>query len=149
MEKELLAELYRRYGQEIYRYLYAICRDRFLAEDILQDAFCKAILSLPSGHVNARAWFYMTGRNLLLNEMKKRKKAYIFGRTGGTGGSQGGKRRRYTRRRSGRRDGQERRKQLSEAGAPLAGSEEERDPDPELFREFYFERGGCHYGDIL
>ena len=74
MEKELLEELYRRYGQEIYRYLYAICRDRFLAEDILQDAFCKAILSLPSGHVNARAWFYMTGRNLLLNEMKKRKR---------------------------------------------------------------------------
>ena len=42
MEKKLLEELYRRYGQEIYRYLYAICRDRFLAEDILQDAFCKS-----------------------------------------------------------------------------------------------------------
>ena len=69
MEKELLEELYHRYGQEIYRYLYAICRNRLMAEDIMQDVFCKAILSLPSGHVNARAWLYMVGRNLLLNEI--------------------------------------------------------------------------------
>lgn len=74
MEKELLEELYHRYGQEIYRYLYAICRNRLMAEDIMQDVFCKAILSLPSGHVNARAWLYMVGRNLLLNEIKKQRR---------------------------------------------------------------------------
>ena len=73
MDRGLLEELYCRYGQEIYRYLFAICRDRFAAEDILQDVFCKALLSLPSSHVNARAWLYMVGRNLLLNEMKKQK----------------------------------------------------------------------------
>lgn len=74
MEKEMLEELYRRYGQEIYRYLFAICRDRFAAEDILQEVFCKALLSLCSSHVNARAWLYMVARNLLLNEMKKQKR---------------------------------------------------------------------------
>ena len=74
MEKELLEELYHRYGQEIYRYLYAICRNRLMAEDIMQDVFCKALISLPSSHVNARAWLYMVGRNLLLNEMKKQKR---------------------------------------------------------------------------
>lgn len=74
MEKELLEELYHRYGQEIYRYLYAICKNRLMAEDIMQDVFCKALISLPSSHVNARAWLYMVGRNLLLNEMKKQKR---------------------------------------------------------------------------
>ena len=74
LDKEILEELYHRYGQEICRYLTAICRDRFMAEDILQDVFCKAILSLPSGHVNARAWLYMVGRNLLLNELKKQRR---------------------------------------------------------------------------
>ena len=58
--------------------MYAICLrymgDRDAAEDILQDVFCKAILSLPSGHVNARAWLYMVGRNLLLNELKKQRR---------------------------------------------------------------------------
>ena len=74
LEKELLEELYHRYGQEIYRYLYAICRNRLIAEDILQDVFCKALISLPSSHRNARAWLYMVGRNLLFNEMKKQKR---------------------------------------------------------------------------
>ena len=45
-----------------------------MAEDIMQDVFCKALISLPSSHVNARAWLYMVGRNLLLNEMKKQKR---------------------------------------------------------------------------
>jgi RNA polymerase sigma-70 factor (ECF subfamily) len=74
LDKALLEELYQRYGAEIFRYLYAMCRDRLLAEDIMQDAFCRALISLPSSHVNARAWLYMVGRNLLINEMKKRKR---------------------------------------------------------------------------
>lgn len=74
MDKVLLEELYQRYGAEIFRYLYAMCRDRLLAEDVMQDAFCRALISLPSSHVNARAWLYMVGRNLLINEMKKRKR---------------------------------------------------------------------------
>lgn len=45
-----------------------------MAEDIMQDVFCKALISLPSSHVNARAWLYMVGRNLMINEMKKRKR---------------------------------------------------------------------------
>ncbi|HJC38773.1 MAG TPA: RNA polymerase sigma factor, partial [Candidatus Mediterraneibacter faecigallinarum] len=38
MDKALLEELYQRYGAEIFRYLYAMCRDRLLAEDVMQDA---------------------------------------------------------------------------------------------------------------
>ena len=74
MDKALLKELYQRYGAEIFRYLHTMCRDRLLAEDIMQDAFCRALISLPTSHVNARAWLYMVGRNLLINEMKKRKR---------------------------------------------------------------------------
>ena len=74
MDKALLEELYQRYGAEIFRYLYAMCRDRLLAEDVMQDAFCRALISLPTSHVNARAWLYIVGRNLLINEMKKRKR---------------------------------------------------------------------------
>lgn len=74
MDKALLEELYQRYSAEIFRYLYAMCRERLMAEDIMQDAFCRALISLPTSHVNARAWLYMVGRNLLINEMKKRKR---------------------------------------------------------------------------
>ena len=58
LDKALLEELYQRYGAELFRYLYAMCRDRLLAEDIMQDAFCRALISLPTSHVNARAWLH-------------------------------------------------------------------------------------------
>ncbi len=74
MEKKLLEEIYYRYGQEIFRYLFVLCRDRMLAEDVLQETFCRAVLSLPSGHTNVRAWLYLVGRNLMFNEMKKRRR---------------------------------------------------------------------------
>ena len=74
MENDLLKELYQMYGRELYRYLYGICRDRMLAEDILQETFCKALLVLPSSHPNIRAWLYQVGRNLMLNEMKRKKR---------------------------------------------------------------------------
>lgn len=74
MEKKLLEEIYYRYGQEIFHYLFVLCRDRMLAEDVLQETFCRAVLSLPSGHTNVRAWLYLVGRNLMFNEMKKRRR---------------------------------------------------------------------------
>lgn len=73
MENELLKELYLRYGQELMCYLRVLCHDEMMAEDILQETFCKALLSLPSEHTNVRAWLYMVSRNLALNLMKKRK----------------------------------------------------------------------------
>ncbi|OUP84641.1 hypothetical protein B5F07_07395 [Lachnoclostridium sp. An169] len=74
VESDLLKELYQIYGQELYRYLYTLCRDRMMAEDILQETFCKALLALPASHPNIRAWLYQVGRNLMLNEMKRKKR---------------------------------------------------------------------------
>lgn len=72
VENKMVQLLYEKYGIEIYRYLYALCGSRELAEDILQETFCKALLSLPDRHGNARAWLYMVGRNLMFNEKKKK-----------------------------------------------------------------------------
>lgn len=74
MEHDLLKELYRIYGRELYRYLFAFCGDRMLAEDILQETFCKALLSLPDSHPNIRAWLYKVGRNLMINEIRRNKR---------------------------------------------------------------------------
>lgn len=77
MERELLRELYLRYGEELYRYLYLLCGDRMLAEDIRQEAFCKALIALPEGHPNMRAWFYKVCRNMLFSEMGRRKREMV------------------------------------------------------------------------
>ena len=71
MEKHLLYKLYSTYYTELFLYLYSLCHDHELAEDMTQEAFLKAILSLPEDHSNVRAWLYMVGRNLLLNALAR------------------------------------------------------------------------------
>lgn len=70
MDRELLSQLYSRYANQLYRYLFSICKNAALAEDLLQDTFLKALLSLDDSHPNFRAWLYMVGRNLCLNRLK-------------------------------------------------------------------------------
>ena len=77
MEKHLLYKLYSTYYSELFLYLYSLCHDRELAEDMTQEAFLKAMLSLPDNHSNVRAWLYMVGRNQLLNALAKQKRTEL------------------------------------------------------------------------
>ena len=45
MDRDVLAQLYERYYQPALFYLLALCRDRHLAEDLVQEAFVRAYLS--------------------------------------------------------------------------------------------------------
>ena len=75
IEGDALQQLYKEYHGAIYLYLYAMCHDAALAEDLTQDTFVKALLSLPEGHTNVRAWLYMVARNLYFNNRKREKKS--------------------------------------------------------------------------
>ncbi len=74
MDTQLLKKLYQKYQKEIYLYLYSLCKNWDLAEDLMQETFLKAILSLLDTHANVRAWLYMVARNLYFNHSKKEKK---------------------------------------------------------------------------
>ena len=71
MNTQLLNQLYQRYYREIYLYLLSLSKNRTTAEDLLQETFLKAILSLPDSHGNTRAWLYMVARNLYFNQRKQ------------------------------------------------------------------------------
>ena len=71
MDNEILLKLYGLYQKELYLYLYSLCGDGHLAEDLLHETFLKALLALPDGHTNMRAWLYMVARNLFYNQQKK------------------------------------------------------------------------------
>lgn len=71
MENDLLRQAYERYGREIYLYLYALCGNRTDAEDLTQDTFMKALLSLNNEHPNVRAWLYTVARNLFLDRARR------------------------------------------------------------------------------
>ena len=59
------------YSEEIFLYLLSLSHDSLLAEDLVQETFLKAILSLDEKHPNIRAWLYRVARNLYFNEKKK------------------------------------------------------------------------------
>lgn len=73
IDRELLNQLYFKYSKEIYRYLYAMCQNQAVAQDLTQDTFLKALLSLSESHGNMKAWLYLVARNLYLNHQKKEK----------------------------------------------------------------------------
>lgn len=55
----------RAYSAELYRYAYWICRDRFLAEDLVQETFTRAWQSWDGLRDDkaARSWLYTILRN--------------------------------------------------------------------------------------
>ena len=73
MNGELLRQLYNKYRNEIYLYLYSMCKNSSIADDLTQETFLKALLSLGESHGNMKAWLYMVARNLYFNYQKKQK----------------------------------------------------------------------------
>lgn len=71
MDHKLLKELYDKHYRELYLYIYSLCKNREITEDLVQETFLKAILSLKESHGNMRAWLYMVARNLYINLSKK------------------------------------------------------------------------------
>lgn len=74
MDRDILRQFYRRYSREIYLYLYSLCKSRETAEDLMQEVFLKALLSLPDQNENLRAWLYKVARNACFNELRNRKR---------------------------------------------------------------------------
>ena len=52
MDRDILRQFYRRYSGEIYLYLYSLCKSRETAEDLMQEVFLKALLSLSDQNEN-------------------------------------------------------------------------------------------------
>lgn len=69
----MLEELYHRYYRELYIFVFSLCKNKTVTDDILQDTFLKALLSLKDSHTNMRAWLYMVARNLYYNYYNKQK----------------------------------------------------------------------------
>lgn len=77
VERELLARLYEKHYKALYLYVYALCRSVSAAEDIVQEAFCRAMLSFPEGHTDFKAWLYVVARNLAYESMRGARPAYL------------------------------------------------------------------------
>ena len=53
--------------------MYSMCRNSGQAEDMMQECFLRAILSLNDDHDNMRAWLYRVARNFLTDQLRSRR----------------------------------------------------------------------------
>ena len=58
--KELLAELFDRYHQDVYTYLYSLCHDVSLAEDLTSEVFVEVVRSIAAfrGRSDIKTWMF-------------------------------------------------------------------------------------------
>lgn len=75
-EKKRLEALYERDAVNVYKYVYHLCGDRELAEDITQETFLKAAGALKKfrGQCKELTWLCQIAKHLLYAEWKKKKR---------------------------------------------------------------------------
>ncbi|KZE52255.1 RNA polymerase subunit sigma-24 [Brevibacillus parabrevis] len=73
MKAQLWSEWFAQYQHPLYRYLYRMCGSREIAEELLQETFYRAMLSLSIQDARqARAWLYKVARNLYIDWLRKK-----------------------------------------------------------------------------
>ena len=72
-DREALARLYEAMSKEIYVFLLTFCKDKYTAEDALQETFISIYESAKSYTIfnNPRAWIFTIAKNKAINIVKK------------------------------------------------------------------------------
>ena len=71
-----MEEVYRQNARIVYHYLYSLCRDKELAEDLTQDTFLRAFQAIESfdGSCKLSTWLCQIGKHLLYQTWEKQKR---------------------------------------------------------------------------
>ena len=71
----MIDELYQQYHKDVYCYIYSLCHNQTLSEDLTSETFYQVMLSLPSfkGKSHIKTWIFSIARHTTYKELKKRK----------------------------------------------------------------------------
>ena len=78
MEQELLEELYRTHYRGALLYALTLCGDESLAEDLVADAFVKALVSLDHSHPAFQFWLFRVLKHLWIDHLRREMKTSSF-----------------------------------------------------------------------
>lgn len=69
-------EIYTLHFQNVYKYVFSLCRDETLAEEITQEAFCRAMehLNRFDGKCTLYVWLCQIAKNTYFTYLKKQKR---------------------------------------------------------------------------
>lgn len=73
MKKRALEIVYEKYSHQVYLYAFSLCKDHYLAQDLVSDTFFKALLSINDDNTKIKYWLFRVCKNLWLDNLKYRK----------------------------------------------------------------------------
>ncbi len=71
MKNDALEITFKKYYNELKLYVYSLCRDVALAEDLASDAFFKAISSVDEEKQGFKYWLFKVARNRYIDYVRK------------------------------------------------------------------------------
>lgn len=75
MKNQQLEQLFKLYSKPLYYFLWKLSGSSHLAEDLTQETFVRATISLHTYQgEQARAWLFKVARNIYIDEWRKRKR---------------------------------------------------------------------------
>ena len=70
-----LEDVYKLYMNDLYRYLLSLSKDHFIAEDLVQEAYYRAYLTLEDNEIsNIKAWLFRVAYNAFIDYQRKNKR---------------------------------------------------------------------------
>ena len=74
MKSTAWENLFRKYYNEALLYVFSFCHNRALAEDLVQEAYMRAIRSIDEEKNSFKFWLFKVCRNLYFDTLRKNKK---------------------------------------------------------------------------
>lgn len=74
MANNNIEKIYQENSGRIFLYIFSLCHDIHVAEDLTQETFVKAIVSLPKGCVSVLPWLYKVASNLTYDYFREMKR---------------------------------------------------------------------------
>lgn len=81
MKSTAWENLFKRYYNEALLYVYSFCRNRALAEDVVQEAYMRAIRSINEEKDGFKFWLFKVCRNYYFDSMSVKEIASIVGQS--------------------------------------------------------------------
>jgi len=83
-DQTALVELYQRYRQPLYRHAWRMLRNESAAQDVVQEAFTRAIEAMPRtrAELKFKAWIFRITTNLCLRQLNRRGRLVLDGDSG-------------------------------------------------------------------
>ena len=74
--RKLLEEIFAAYHKDVYNYLYSLCHDTSLSEDLASEVFLQVVKSIAGfrGESDVKTWLFSIARHEWFNYLKKKNK---------------------------------------------------------------------------